>query len=192
MPRLRLISTLWVSLVMMAKCLMLQPKENVKYGLYVYLSKTCPEAHRTGGAPRTTQPTWPGKTLPVLQYLRNCCLRKINKLCWRPAALFPRPGRKQPVCAEFIPAAGILAIQDPNFNIIKNSPRLQVNLNGRNWARFHFSLKYQNCWQLNLIVWISSLTECTAGLWSSPELAGKGKSICKEPANVPQPGRAGL
>lgn len=45
-------------------------------------------------------------TLPVLQYLRNYCLKNINRLYSRAAPQLPRPRRKQPVYAEFILATG--------------------------------------------------------------------------------------
>lgn len=87
---------------------------------------------------------------------------------------------------------GILTPHDSNFKTYQKFFRPQVYLSLRNGARFHFGLKYQNCWQLNLIVWISSLTECTVGLSSNLVLAEEKKAICRGSVNFLLPGRMGF
>lgn len=172
-----------MSLVVFAKYHVFQPHVKMKYDMYVCLSfKALPWSPLICG--RTTLLARRGKMLSLC----NKLLKKINGLYSMLfyAAQLHRPRRKQPVHAEFLLATGwYFNSARLRFQYHQNSPRLQVDLSCRNRARFHLSLKYQNCWQLNRIVWISSLTECTAGLSSSLVLAGNGKSICRVSVNIP-------
>lgn len=102
--RLRLINTLHMSLVIFAKCHILQPNVNRKYGMYVFPSKICPEAYWAVEGPHCQHEQ--GRHSPYAPVFEKLLLKKINRLYSSPAAQLPRPRRKQPVYAEFILATG--------------------------------------------------------------------------------------